>query len=192
MRAFLAAATFLLIVPVAHADYKVGDHLAKPKKEIAAEGPFKTTGWDALLPKGWDPMKNFRNADLAMMADGDPRAQEMLNQIQEAWEKAPSEPSLDGARIRIPGYIVPLEESKGQISEFLLVPYFGACIHVPPPPANQIIHVVADKPLKGFHMMDSVWVNGVLHTVRSENRAGMGMAASGYRMSAKAVEAYKP
>ena len=51
MRAFLAAATFLLIVPVAHADYKVGDHLAKPKKEIAAEGPFKTTGWDALLPK---------------------------------------------------------------------------------------------------------------------------------------------
>jgi len=178
-------------LPLAANDYKVGDHLVKPGTAPGADAKYKPTDWDALVPKGWDPMKDFKDANFGLMQDGDPRAQEFLIKLQDVWEKAPVEPSLDGARVRIAGFIVPLESAKGKVSEFLLVPYFGACIHVPPPPANQIIHVTPDKPLEGSRMMDAVWVNGVLHTIRSTNRAGMGMASAGYTMSAQSIEPYK-
>jgi uncharacterized protein len=171
--------------------YDVGDRLAKPGKAAPAQGDFKTTDWDALLPKGWDPMKEFKVGDLVIFSDGDPRAMEMLQKMQQAWEKAPVEPSLEGSRIRIPGFVVPLEEKKGELAEFLLVPYFGACIHVPPPPANQIIHVTLAKPVKGTHSMDAVWVSGVLHAIRSEARTGMGLASAGYTMNGTTVEPYK-
>ena len=94
---------------------------------------------------------------------------------------------LEGKAIRIPGYIVPLEEGKNGMTEFLLVPYFGACIHSPPPPANQIIHVLPQSPAKGFRSMDAVWISGTL--VREKTDSYMG--ASSYRMQAKAVEAYE-
>ena len=48
---------------------------------------------------------------------------------------------LDGRYVLLPGYVVPLEFSDSRIIEFLLVPWVGACIHKPPPPANQIVHV---------------------------------------------------
>jgi hypothetical protein len=192
--AFILVAAFLALALAGPAraaeDFKVGDRLAKPKP-AEAKAEFKVTDWESLVPKDWDPMKEFKDTNFALLPDGDPRATELLLKMQHAWEKAPIEPSLDGAHIRIAGFLVPIEEAKGLISEFLLVPYFGACIHVPPPPANQIIHVVADRPVKGFHMMQPVWVNGVLTTVRSETRAGMGMASAGYRMAAQAVEPYK-
>ncbi|HUL97140.1 MAG TPA: DUF3299 domain-containing protein [Usitatibacter sp.] len=174
----------------ARADYQVGDHLAKPAKP-SAHGAYQEIDWDALMPKDWDPIKELKATDLGMMRDGDPRANALLLKMQELWEKAPVEASLDGKRIRIPGFMVPLDEAKGKVSEFLLVPYFGACIHVPPPPANQIIHVVPDKPVAGHHMMDAVWVNGTLRTIRSQTRAGMGMASAGYRLEAQSIEPYK-
>jgi hypothetical protein len=70
--------------------------------------------------------------------------------------------------------------------EFLLVPYLGACIHTPPPPANQIIHVKPLQPSKGLHMMDAVWVSGRLKTPRSDTSMGI----SGYSMDAVRVEPY--
>ena len=48
---------------------------------------------------------------------------------------------IDGAHVRIPGYLLPLELENDEATEFLLVPYQGACIHTPPPPPNQIVHV---------------------------------------------------
>ena len=99
---------------------------------------------------------------------------------------APVNASLDGAQVKIPGYIVPLEQKKaGEITEFLLVPYFGACIHTPPPPANQILHVHPAKAAK-FRAMDAVWVVGTLKTARSDS----GMGVAGYRMDAQSVTAY--
>ena len=64
--------------------------------------------------------------------------------------------------MRIPGFVVPLEDSKDGLKEFLLVPYFGACIHSPPPPANQIIHVLPEHAGQGRASMDTVWVSGML------------------------------
>jgi hypothetical protein len=88
--------------------------------------------------------------------------------------------------VRLPGYVVPLEEVKGELKEFLLVPYFGACIHSPPPPANQIVHVVSSTPLKGWRTMDAVWVNGTLNAARGDTAMG----ASGYRIADPVVERY--
>jgi hypothetical protein len=166
-------------------DYRVGDRLEQ--KAAPAKSAYKEIIWDDLMPKDWDPMAEFKGLDFSKMKDSDPRAQQALAHLREAWANSPVEPSMDGARIRIPGFIVALENAHNQITEFLLVPYFGACIHVPPPPANQIIHVFPAKPLKKFQTMDAVWVSGVIKTIPTDT--GMGNAS--YRMQADEVTAYK-
>ena len=71
---------------------------------------------------------------------------------------------LMGKPIKIPGFAVPLEGDDGfeYVKEFLLVPTFGACIHVPPPPPNQVIHVILDKPVHFEKLMYAVWVSGIV------------------------------
>ncbi|MFL6661403.1 MAG: DUF3299 domain-containing protein [Rhizobacter sp.] len=164
-------------------------HAAGPAPAPAgkqAAAAFKETNWDDLVPKDWDPMKQFRAANLGVLSDSDPRAVEMLQRMRDTWDNAPTNNTLDDQPIRIPGYVVPLEESKAGMSEFLLVPYLGACIHTPPPPANQIIHVKLPQAKKGLHMMDAVWVSGRIKTLRSDTAMG----ASGYRMDAAGVDPY--
>ena len=148
---------------------------------------FTTVNWDALVPADWDPFKDFKNTNLAALSDSDPRAQIMLKQMREIWDNAPINPALVGKKIRIPGFIVPLEDSKEGMKEFLLVPYFGACIHSPPPPANQIIHILPKTPAKDLRSMDAVWIHGVLTTERTDSYMG----AAGYRIEAQEVLPYQ-
>jgi uncharacterized protein len=61
----------------------------------------------------------------------DPRANALLKRIREVWDNAPTNIAMEGAAVRIPGDLVPLEDIKAGMKEFLLVPYFGACIHSP-------------------------------------------------------------
>ena len=166
-------------------DYKIGDRLQQQASD--AKSHYKTVTWDDLMPKGWDPMTEFKKIDFSKMKDSDPRAMDALTKLRETWNHSPIEPSMDGARIRIPGFIVPLEVTHHQITEFLLVPYFGACIHVPPPPSNQIIHVFPTKPLqKGLQSMDAVWVSGELKILPSDTDMG----SASYRMKADIVVFY--
>ena len=142
------------------------------------------------MPKGWDPtqlLKDKGGGNLAALQDGDPKAAALLPQLREVWDNAPTEPELNNSRIKLPGHLVPLEEVAAGHTEFLLVPYFGACIHTPPPPANQIVLVVPAKPAGGFRSMDTVWVSGVLRTTRSNSPMG----ASGYRLESAQVERFK-
>mgnify|MGYP001366545313 CR=1 FL=1 len=120
------------------------------------------------------------------MADDIKRAMEALEKMKALWDAAPTVPAMAGAKVRLPGFAIPLENKGGKVSEFLLVPYFGACIHSPPPPANQIIHVILAKPLKGLQSMDAVWVSGALSITRSDSPWG----ASGYRMQGELVTPY--
>ncbi len=152
----------------------------------AATGAFREIKWEDLVPKDWDPLQEFKSTNLALLKDSDPRAAELLKRMRKTWDNAPTNNDMDGVPVRIPGYLVPLEDTQAGLKEFLLVPYFGACIHTPPPPANQIIHVKADKPPKGLHSMDTVWISGTLKTLRSDSYMG----ASGYRMDAVVVEPY--
>ena len=166
-----------------HAEYRVGDRLTTDK---AGSQTYRQIEWDDLIPKGWDPMAAFKGLDLARLKDSDPKAQEALEKMRSAWDQAPVETALNGQRVRIAGFVVPLERKGEEILEFLLVPYFGACIHVPPPPANQIIHVVPDKPVTGMRTMDAMWVSGTLKLDRSET----GMGVSGYRLRGEALAPY--
>ena len=175
---FLAATCATVLAPAIAAEP------TPPAK--AQAGAAREIVWDDLMPKDWNPMKELGATDLGQLQDGDPRAAELMKKMQEAFDNAPVNRAMDGAQVKIPGYIVPLEQTKaGEITEFLLVPYFGACIHTPPPPANQILHVHPSKSAK-FRAMDAVWVTGTLKTTRSQS----GMGVAGYRMDAQSVTAY--
>jgi hypothetical protein len=66
------------------------------------------------------------------------------------------------------------------------VPYFGACVHTPPPPSNQIIHVLPKAPAKDLRSMDTVWVTGVLTTLQTESYMG----TASWRLTASSVLPY--
>jgi len=149
---------------------------------------FRVISWDALAPKDWDPLKQYRDSNVGLLMDGDPKLDQMMRDMRAAWDNAPTVSAMNGAAVKLAGYVVPLDEAKGGLKEFLLVPYFGACIHTPPPPANQIIHVISKNPVKGFRTMDTVWVSGTLSTRRQESMMG----TSGYRMDAVIVDRYAP
>ena len=95
---------------------------------------------------------------------------------------------LNKQSIRIPGFIVPLEFGDDQvITQFFLVPYFGACIHVPPPPPNQIILVNYPKGLKVDVLYEPFWIYGILKTTLTENT----IATSAYSIEMSKYEVYK-
>lgn len=176
-------------------DYNVGDRLPVPAPSAAKNKPapsapasagYKEKTWDDLMPKNWDPMAPLKGLKLDNLKDGDPRAIEALEKIRAAWNDAPIEPTLDGQRIRIPGFVIPLERAGNKISEFLLVPYFGACIHTPPPPSNQIIHVRTSKPLANMRTMDTMWVSGVMHAGKIDTEMGQ----AGYQLKAEWITPY--
>jgi len=77
---------------------------------------------------------------------------------------AATRPELDGKTIKIPGYLLPLEYEEEKVIEFLLVPYVGACIHTPPPPPNQIVHVTSESGFVSSDLYTPVWVEGVMKT----------------------------
>lgn len=84
---------------------------------------------------------------------------EEMNQLYRK-RAAAAESSLDGQRIRIPGYLLPLTFSEAGVTEFLLVPWVGACIHTPPPPPNQMVHVVVPGGVEHTNRFVPIWVEG--------------------------------
>lgn len=169
-------------------DYKVGERVGAPTAK-SVDG-FREITWDDLIPPDWMPEKLvdelFGNTDPGKIDDVDPRAAEIMQKVREAWDNAPVVVKMSGQRVRIPGFVVPLEADDKNIREFLLVPYFGACIHVPPPPANQLILVKPDKPVSAAWNMVPVWVSGVLEIERKASDLG----TYGYRMRAMRVVEY--
>ena len=166
----------------------VGSALFQVPDTLAADkaGAFRTATWKELIPEDWDPRKQLRNENVASIREGSARELAQMREMRGIWDSAPTRNDLNGSNLRLPGYVVPLEQSRGEIKEFLLVPYFGACIHSPPPPANQIVYVVLAAP-KSLHTMDVVWVSGTMKVKRQESLLGV----SGYSMEGSAVEPYR-
>jgi hypothetical protein len=80
---------------------------------------------------------------------------------------------FNNKRIRIPGFIVPLvSDEKQNISEFFIVPYFGACMHLPPPPPNQILHVKTDIKIRLNSLQDAFWFEGQIKIETIDNLLG--------------------
>ncbi|MGA6097983.1 DUF3299 domain-containing protein [Stutzerimonas marianensis] len=83
--------------------------------------------------------------------------------LPEVMYSAKTVPALAGREVRLGGYPVPLEtDAKGRATEFFLVPYPGACIHVPPPPPNQIVMVRYPAGIQLDDIYAPLWVDGTL------------------------------
>ncbi|MEM1110270.1 MAG: DUF3299 domain-containing protein [Pseudomonadota bacterium] len=94
---------------------------------------------------------------------------------------------MNGAMVRIPGFIVPLEFDEQQtVTQFFLVPYFGACLHMPPPPPNQIILVDSNQGIQLQELYTPFWISGKMATTVSEND----VATSAYSMNMIDYEVY--
>ncbi len=94
-------------------------------------------------------------------------------------------PKLDGQKVRLKGYIVPIELGKdGVVTEFFLASYVGACIHVPPPPPNQMVYVKAGRKFAVRSLYNAYSVTGVLHTHSRNN----GLIAAAYSIEIQGIE----
>ena len=175
----------------------------------ASTGNIYTIQWTELIPEA--DLEAILNPpeSITSIVDGSPEDRlsgSLADSIEQAIgaSKAPLSPEekkyykalestnikaeYNNKHIRIPGFIVPVEYNDQQvITEFFLVPYFGACIHVPPPPPNQIIYVKYPKGLTLEALYDPFWVEGLLQTEITENE----LAISAYALSAKAIKPYK-
>ncbi|MEW8508142.1 MAG: DUF3299 domain-containing protein [Candidatus Thiodiazotropha sp.] len=151
--------------------------------------PAQELEWDAMIPEDYRPDKIMAQfGDINALEDDDPRAQKILEELEAAWKEAPVVESLDGKRIKLPGFVVPIEGDGKKLTEFLLVPYYGACIHVPPPPANQTVYVKVPKgDAKIRQAFDTVWVSGVM----SAKSFASDLATAGYQIEAEEVTPYE-
>lgn len=162
------------------------DHQPAP---APAPDALLTLAWEDLIPADWQPDLLFDEYNLDTLEDDDELAMELLDKLMQVWAEAPVVEELDGRMVRLPGFVVPLDAEPGQFSEFLLVPYFGACIHVPPPPANQTVYIKAGEPSTSFSLdlFATVWVTG---TIRAQRYSGE-LAEAGYTIYADSVEPYE-
>lgn len=171
--------------------------LAKPAALDAVEAAMELK-WDQLVPPSPPkaPKTFFANrpVDLGRAAgpdDGTPAPPPMPEGrwMSMPQKSSPTPPavvaSLDGKRVHIGGYIVPLDFDATRVKEFLLVPFVGACIHVPPPPANQIVYVKTEEGFDVQGTFDPVWVTGTLKVTP----AFTGLAEAGYSLEAEKVQA---
>ena len=114
--------------------------------------------------------------------------------ISEHRTAAQVNPLLDGLTVRLPGYVLPLEITGRKVTEFLLVPWVGACIHTPPPPPNQIVHVKTDTPFELTGLFMPVWITGRLSTGATKRSLYLVDGTSdidiGYTVKASRVEPY--
>jgi uncharacterized protein len=177
----------VLLIGATYASQALVAMAAKPAAATAKAGPLKPghildLDWKELLPEtershftavAPPPVHDYRGEG------GPPAVQAQDFTVNK---------SLEGATVRLPGFIVPLEAVKsGDVSEFLLVPYFGSCIHVPPPPPNQIVYVHTGKRTGIESIYDAYWITGKLHLQTKSTRLG----ATAYELSAEKIEVYK-
>jgi hypothetical protein len=134
--------------------------------------------WDQLVPEG------SGGPDYTRVS---PVLQIVKSLMSGDAEPPPVVASLDGRGVRLSGYVVPLKHEGMRVSEFLLVPYVGACIHVPPPPRNQIVYVTVKNPIRVRGLFTAVTVTGIMSTRSSETE----LARTGYRIADGDVRPYE-
>jgi len=149
--------------------------LATLSFSLAAEpgGAVRDITWEELIPAGWVPPP----VEIDHFFDAAPPPAATL-------EETPVVGELDGQRIRLPGYLVPLDVQDERVKTFLMVPYFGACIHVPPPPPNQVVYVELAEPVELDDPYGAHWVTGMLATSATTSS----LADASYSMRGERVE----
>lgn len=145
----------------------------------AAASPFQEITWDDLIPPGVPYSE--------IIGEGE------INALDDTWTPIFDEnatklnTSLDGRPVKLPGFIIPLDTGAEGLTSFVLVPYVGACIHVPPPPPNQLVFVTTDTPWPSDNLWDAVWVSGQL-TAKLQSTE---IAEIGYEITAENIAIYE-
>ena len=135
--------------------------------------------WDDLIPPGVPYAEIIGEGEIDVINDTwNPGYDANATKMNEA---------LDGAYIRMPGYIIPLALGSDGVTSFILVPYVGACIHVPPPPPNQLVIVDTKTPWPSNQLWDAVWVTGKMKTELQKTQ----IAQIGYSMTADFMEVFE-
>lgn len=142
----------------------IDDSVPSPRSEPPYG--FTEIQWEDLIPPGSSSAEISArfNQQMVGVEPGSAQADEILADLQAEFENQPANPELEGMTIQLTGFIAPLTYSGDLITEFLLVPYFGACIHVPAPPPNQTV-VVRLQDGQSLTIEDSwgpVWVTGTM------------------------------
>ncbi|PSW15169.1 DUF3299 domain-containing protein [Photobacterium sanctipauli] len=135
-----------------------------------------TLDWIDLVPE--KERQQFNQNQMPLLNhDGEAAQQTLVGTVRE---------ELNGSKVKIPGFVIPLEGDDKAITEFLLVPYFGACIHVPPPPPNQIIYVKFPDGAPIQQLWDVVYIVGTLKT----QAVSHDLAEVGYLLEGTKLEEY--
>ncbi|MGB3625550.1 MAG: DUF3299 domain-containing protein [Henriciella sp.] len=182
-------------IPEPEEDEAAGDTIAAAAAaekaradEVAARGVTEI-GWEELMPEGEEErLAEMYQAQMAMLYSGagvtEGSAADQAIQIGTFNVVK----DMDGMKIRLPGYTVPFEYGKdAQISEFLLVPYYGACLHAPPPPPNQTVFVKTDDKIQLKDLSQAVWIEGTLRTQTQESE----LADAAYTIEMTGWEIYE-
>lgn len=159
-------------------------------EEIIVNGePAPEISWDDLMPEDYSLSLEelFNSPELDLLDDYSPRAQEIMDRMMQTLASAPVVDSMDGRMVSIPGFVVPLEGVGDVVDRFFLVPYFGACIHVPPPPSNQIVDVHYQPGTRIDSLYDAVLISGRLTTQVFSHELG----TAGYRLEAYRIQPYE-
>lgn len=151
---------------------------------LPVSGARKVT-WEELVPEGEEErlveLYRAQAAKLGQIEEGG--AGDVAVQIG----SFSTVQALDGLRVRLPGYTVPFEYgADAQITEFLLVPYYGACLHAPPPPPNQTIYVTTTEPIELADLAQAVWIEGTLRATKQATA----LADAAYTVEMDSIEAY--
>lgn len=159
-------------------------------EEVATDA--QQLNWEEMVPEGFqppeNPMVNMTREEIDKLFDGSEESNKQLEELETAMSYAPTVEELDGRRVKIPGYVVPLEfDGQTELNEFLLVPYYGACIHTPPPPANQVVHAKLQSPITVENTYDPVFAIGVLRAETTTSN----LAEAGYTLELEQVVPYQ-
>lgn len=152
--------------------------LSVPMARAALAAAPREITWDDLIPPGVPYAEIIGEGEIDYVNDTwDPIYDGNAVKVNE---------TLDGAHIRMPGFMVPLVFSSDGVTQFILVPYVGACIHVPPPPPNQLVFVTTEQPWRLDSLWDAVWVTGQMRTMIRTTE----LAEVGYYIRADKMETY--
>lgn len=133
---------------------------------------WRRLAWADLIPDNWALERYFHSFDRDAVRDweeNDPRARKLLRQLKVLSRRASLLSTLDGQRVEIAGYPVLYGDDRLLLNQCFLSPYLGACVHKPPPPGNQLVHVRLTKPISLLHAAFPHWMRGSLRLMDTEH-----------------------
>ena len=146
--------------------------------QVAQAEDYIDLEWADLVPAGQPApppiIPELLQHDQALLSSQQPSS----NGVRTDW---------NGQIVRLPGFIVPIDYSGTGVTAFILVPFIGACVHVPPPPANQLVFVTTSVPYESTGMFEAVNVIGMFGTASMSTQ----LADIAYALSADQIEPYR-